>query len=96
MRPLEPSKTDSDLGVGLALGLCQRTPGQAFRTGDESNEELSAQLAEVELASCDQDLVGRVAALIRATGGHVLIDWGHDLALSDRHQNRTRKPRLPA
>lgn len=38
-----------------------------------SNEELSARLAESELALCDPVLVGRVAALIRATEGHALI-----------------------
>jgi predicted metal-dependent HD superfamily phosphohydrolase len=40
----------------------------------ESNEELSAQLAEAELADCDPPLITRVAALIRATEGHHLID----------------------
>lgn len=40
----------------------------------ESNEELSAQLAEAELEGCGTALVSRVAALIRATEGHHLID----------------------
>ncbi len=74
LRHLDSIDTSLDPAPRLAAFYHDAIHETANHTGDESNEELSAQLAELELATCDAHLVDRVAALIRATDGHLLID----------------------
>lgn len=74
LRHLDSLDPSADPAARLAAFYHDAIYETTSRTSDESNESLSAQLAATELAHCTPGLVQRVAALIRATEGHQLID----------------------